>query len=81
MSMDYYIYLKQLDCFDANAFEQYAKSLNLHINLPPTFDIFNTSDFTPIRFTQGETEHMTGFEFENYAYCPGKPKNGIFWRL
>ena len=75
MSMDYYVYLKQMDAFSSQSFEQYCSSLGLHIELHPSFNPLEDAGFSPIRLIDerfisdsGSHDFLSGFELFSSKY-------------
>ena len=75
MSMDYYVYLKQMDAFSSQSFEQYCSSLGLHIELHPSFNLLEDAGFSPIRLIDerfisdsGSHDFLSGFELFSSKY-------------
>lgn len=93
MSIDYYIYLKQLEQFSSKAFSQYCDSIGLCAAFHPKFDIVEASDFVPIRLSDkrfakdgAKFDFLSGFELflSEYHHREPKPKEGhksIFRKL
>ena len=93
MSIDYYIYLKQIDQFSAKAFSQYCDSIGLCAAVHPEFDIVEESGFIPIRFTDkrfataGENfDFLSGFElflseYHHYTLQPKEEPKCILRKL
>ncbi len=75
MGMDYFVYLKNIDGFSTQTFEQYCDSLGLHIKLHPSFDILKDTGFYPMclvdeRFAKVGKYHefLSGFEVYTSEY-------------
>ena len=93
MSIDYYIYLKQIDQFSSEAFSQYCDSIGLYAAFHPKFDIFEASGFIPVRFTDkrfakaGDNfDFLSGFElllseYHHYTLQPKEEPKIIFRKL
>ena len=92
MSIDYYVYLKHPDAFSPQSFEQYCRSLGLHIELHPSFNLFEDAGFLPIRLIDerfvedgGSHDFLSGFEFYSSEYQhvlqPQKKATGFFHKI
>ena len=92
MSMDYYIYLKQINRPVAKDFEQYCKGLGLNVTVQPEFAFAAASSYLPMRliddrFSDAEScgGFKTGFEISFSAYQheeqPVKKAGGLLRKL
>lgn len=58
MSMDYYVYLKHPDAFSAQSFEQYCSSVGLHVELHPSFNLFEDAGFYQFALLTNDSSEM-----------------------